>query len=145
LSSMGNKKNQSLQDCSILVLEDEQLLLLAIQKKLRLNGFDVVTARTVNQGMEYLQEIGDFDVLWLDHYLIGPKNGLDFVFELKKKGSIWKDIPIFVISNTAGPNEVEEYLKLGIIRHYVKAEWKLQDIIDDIRRYLSFKKLSCFH
>ena len=79
------------------------------------------------------------DAIWLDHYLFGKGNGLDFVTTIKQEGSKWKNIPVFVVSNTATPEKVNSYLRLGVNKYYTKADHKLADIIGDIQEYLESK------
>jgi DNA-binding response OmpR family regulator len=73
---------------TILVIEDERPLVKAIEAKLEKSGFDVVTARTVKQGLAYIDEIDSIDAVWLDHYLLGEETGLDFVAEMKRRGCV---------------------------------------------------------
>lgn len=121
---------------NILVIEDERPLVKIIEAKLEKQGFNVITARTVDQGFEYLKEIGNIDAIWLDHYLPGEKNGLDFVVELKSKNSKWRKIPIFIVSNTASSSNVKSYLRLGVTKYCVKAEHRLDEISSDIKNFL---------
>jgi DNA-binding NtrC family response regulator len=121
---------------TILVVEDERPLLEAIKIKLEKNGFEVVTARSVEQARNHLQDIKNVDTIWLDHYLLGKENGLDFVIMCKKKNSWCKKIPIFVVSNTASADKMRSYLKLGINKYYVKAEKRLDAIIKEIKNDL---------
>lgn len=120
----------------ILVLEDEVPLLNAIKKKLETEGCTVVTARSVEQGMEYLEELDHIDAIWLDHYLLGKESGLDFVNKIKTDNSIWKKIPIFVVSNTASQDKVNQYLRLGVDKYYIKAEHRLEKIVEDMKESL---------
>ena len=126
-----SKKNRT-----ILVIEDERPLIKVIEAKLEKVGFDVVTARTVDQGLHYLKEVNDVDAIWLDHYLPGEKTGLDFVAKLKNRNSKWKKLPIFVISNTASNSNVTSYLRLGVSKYCVKAEHRLGEITKDIKSFL---------
>jgi len=121
---------------TILVIEDERPLIQAIQTKLESNGYVVVTARTVDQGMDYLKNIEKIDAIWLDHYLPGEKTGLDFVAELKATGSKWKKLPIFIVSNTASSGNVRSYMRLGVSKYCVKAEHRLDQIIKDLTEFL---------
>ena len=125
---------------TILVVEDEMPLLEVIKKKLQLNDYSVITARSVDQDFEYLKEVGDVDVIWLDHYLLGKKSGLDFTAELKKTGSPWKHIPIIVVGNSAGPFEIRKYYALGVVHYYLKAETRLEQIVRDINTLLGKDK-----
>ncbi len=124
----------------ILVVEDERPLVRVIETKLIKSGFDVVTARTVDQGLDYMKEIGDVDAVWLDHYLIGDKTGINFVEEVKKPESKWRKIPIFVVSNTASNSNVQTYKNLGVDCYSVKADHKLCQITEDLKKLLEHPK-----
>ena len=124
---------------TILVLEDERPLLEAIKKKLEISGFAVLSARSVEQAIEYLKDVGDIAVIWLDHYLLGKENGLDFVTRMKGNEE-WKKIPIFVVSNTASPDKMTSYIELGVDKYYTKADYRLDQIIADIQISLQESK-----
>ena len=117
---------------TILVVEDEELLINAIRKKLEVYGYDIVSARSVIQAVGYLEDLEKIDLVWLDHYLLGAENGLDLVVKMKAENSKWKEIPIFVVSNTATHDKVKGYLHLGVEKFYVKSDYKLDEIINDI-------------
>jgi DNA-binding response OmpR family regulator len=125
----------------ILVVEDEMPLLRAVQAKLERSDFDVVTARTVEQALEYLDdEDVQIDAVWLDHYLLGKQSGIELVAKCKEEGSRSANIPIFLISNTASRDKVQTYLKLGVNNYYVKAQVRLDAIISDIKKELGLEK-----
>ena len=117
---------------TILVVEDEEILISAVKKKLELGNFNVVSARSVEQAINYLEEIEKIDLVWVDHYLLGKENGLDLVIKMKAENSKWKKIPIFVISNTATHDKVQSYIQLGVEKYFVKSNYKLDEIIKDI-------------
>ena len=120
----------------ILVVEDERPLANAIKAKLEKSGFAVITARTVEQALNYLEDLERVDVIWLDHYLLGKEDGLDFVTKIKSQDGKWKKIPIFVVSNTASPAKVQSYILLGISKYYIKAEHRLDEIVSGIKSFL---------
>jgi len=122
-------------DKKVLVMEDEQPLIEAISAKLKISGFQTVSARSVQQGINLLEDGVAIDVIWLDHYLFGKEDGLDFVDQIKKSEK-WKSIPIFVVSNTASPDKIKNYMHLGVDKYYVKAEHRLDEIIDEIKKVL---------
>jgi len=123
-------------DKKVLIMEDEQPLIEAISAKLKISGFQTVTARSVEQGINLLRDGVAVDVIWLDHYLFGKEDGLDFVDQIKKSEK-WKSIPIFVVSNTASPDKIRTYMHLGVDKYYVKAEHRLDEIIDEIKKVLA--------
>lgn len=127
---MEEKKNSK-----ILLVEDEQSLIEAIREKLETNGFEVLSAKTVEQGLNYLKENDDIRAVWLDHYLIGEKTGLDFISNLRADEK-YKDLSVFVVTNTGGDDKRESYLHMGAESYYIKSNHKLSEIISDIKERL---------
>lgn len=124
---------------TILVVEDEKPLLTAIKSKLEKNGFQVETAKKVDEALAKLEELERVDVIWLDHYLLGHKSGLDLIVKLKSEEK-WKTIPVFVVSNTASADKVRSYINLGVDKYYTKADYRLDRIIGDIVHNLEEKE-----
>jgi len=115
----------------VMVIEDEDLLLQAISKKLKISNFDVVSCTQGKQALDYLASIEKKpDVIWLDYYL-GDMNGLEFMEEVKKN-PLWKDIPVMIVSNSAGDEKVHNMLALGAKKYILKADERLEDIIKEI-------------
>lgn len=125
---------------NVLVVEDEKPLQEVIKSKIEKCGCTVVTARKVEQALDYLEQGMKIDVIWLDHYLLGKDTGLDLVSKLKSDGSKWKNIPVFVVSNTASEDKIKCYLELGITKYYTKADYKLEEILADIKKHLEEEK-----
>lgn len=153
--------NKKLQGKTVLVLEDERPLLDAINAKLENNGFQVITARSVEQtfnanleksaqgimtvakiqqALDYLESLERVDAIWLDHHLFGKEDGLDFVKKFKANGGRWNKIPIFVVSNAASPKTVRSYMDAGVSKYYVKSDHRLDEIIEDIKSFLENPK-----
>lgn len=116
---------------TILVLEDERQLAKAVRDAFSERGFEPIIVSTVDEGLQQLENLGHVDVIWLDHYLLGTENGLDFVVQLKNH-SEWKNIPIFVVSNTASTTNIRSYIQLGVSNYYTKADYDISQIINDI-------------
>ena len=121
---------------NVLIVEDEPALAEIIKIKFEKEGFIAVTVRTVLRALSYLEETDRVDAIWLDHYLLGKDNGLDFIVKLRGHDGKWERIPIFVVSNTADSEKKQAYLGLGVKKYYVKAEHTLDGIVDDIRAFL---------
>ena len=147
---------------SILVIEDERALLDVVNARLEKKGFAVLTARSVDevfnatldqnglgiisansiqQALDYLEDLENIDAIWLDHNLLGKENGIDFVKKLKANGGTWKNIPIFVVSNTEKSGTIQSYVDLGVSKYYIKSNHKLDEIIADINEALDSPKL----
>ena len=126
----------SKQNPTIMVVEDEVLLLQAITKKLKLTGLDVLSCSSGQQAVDYLDSIEELpDAVWLDYYL-KDMNGLAFMQQLKANPK-WENIPVLVVSNSASPEKVNTMLGLGAKKYILKAEYRLDQIIDMIRDFIS--------
>ncbi|HSD56308.1 MAG TPA: response regulator [Candidatus Saccharimonadales bacterium] len=121
---------------TIMVVEDETLLLQAITKKLKLSGMDVLSCASGQQAVDYLNSLDEMpDAVWLDYYL-KDMNGLAFMQELKQNPK-WADIPVLVVSNSASPDKVSNMLGLGAKKYILKAEYRLDEIIGMIRDFIN--------
>lgn len=119
---------------TILVIEDENLLLQAITKKLTLSGLNPVSCTSGEQAIDYLKNLIELpDVIWLDYHLKGM-DGLTFLKEIKAN-SKWKNIPVVVISNSASPDKVHNMLALGANKYLLKAEYRLDQIIETVKEF----------
>jgi DNA-binding response OmpR family regulator len=118
----------------ILVIEDELPLMEAIKARLEKNNYEVLTARSVEQAFNHLRDVPNIDLIWLDHYLLGKENGLDFLAKCKAESGRCSELPIFVVSNTASEENLQTYMHLGATKYYVKSDKRLDGIIEDINR-----------
>ena len=125
-------------DPTIMVVEDENLLLQAITKKLKLSNIDVLSCSSGQQAIDYLDSLDELpDAIWLDYYL-KDMNGLAFMQHLKSDEK-WADIPVLVVSNSASPDKVNNMLGLGAKKYILKAEYRLDEIITMIREFIAEK------
>ena len=123
------------QSTSIMVVEDETLLLQAITRKLKLSGLDVVSCASGQQAISYLNDLEELpSAIWLDYYL-KDMNGLAFMQSLKENPK-WQNIPVVVVSNSASPEKVHNMLALGAKKYILKAEYRLDEIIAIIQELI---------
>ena len=121
---------------TIMVVEDETLLLEAITKKLKILGIDVVSCTSGTQAIDYLKNMPELpDAVWLDYYL-KDMDGIIFMDTLKKDPK-WAAIPVFVVSNSASPEKVHNMLALGAKKYLLKAEYRLDEIVDIIKKFIA--------
>lgn len=121
---------------TVLLVEDDASLINAVRIKLKKSGFEVISAKTAVDALKCIRGATPIDVIWLDHYLLGPGTGLE-VLEETKSSSEYKHIPAFIVSNTASPEKRRAYLRLGATQFYIKAENRLEEIIADIQDCLT--------
>lgn len=124
----------------VLILEDENLILQAISRKLDGAGFDTVSCTSAKQALDYLENMRELpDVIWLDYYL-GDMNGLEFMRQLKKKEKLAK-IPVVVVSNSASDEKKSAMLGLGAKKYLLKAQHRLEDIIEMLKDIVEKKEV----
>ncbi len=80
---------------SVLVVEDEALLLFTIADDLRAAGFDVLEATSATAALQLLQREGGVDVLFTDVDMPGPINGLGLAEAVRRD---WPAARIIVTS-----------------------------------------------
>lgn len=120
----------------IMVIEDETLLLDAISKKLAVAGFETISCFTAEQALEKLKDPALIpSLIWLDYYLEGM-DGLQFMHQLKQNPSL-VNLPVIVVSNSANDEKVHSMLALGVKKYFLKADYRLEDIVQAIRDILS--------
>lgn len=111
----------------ILLVEDEEVLLNLLAKKLSNEGYDVYTAIDGQEGLEKMKEIKP-DLILLD-ILMPRKNGFEVMEEMNQDPEL-KKIPIIIISNSGQPVELERAKALGAKGCLVKTEFDPQEVID---------------
>ncbi len=122
---------------NVLVVEDDKSLTNAVKIKLNKNGFAVAAASTLDDALKHIYtDPVPIDAMWLDHYLLGTGTGLD-ILEKTRSSDQYKHIPAFIVSNTAEAQKQQAYSQLGAVHFYVKAEHRLDEIINDIRECLA--------
>lgn len=129
----------SKQNPKVMVVEDEELLLKAISKKLELNGINVLPFSGGQQAIDYLNTSEELpDAIWLDYYL-KDINGLEFMHRIKENPK-WANITVIVVSNSASAEKVDNMLALGAAKYLLKAQYRLDQIIDIIKEYIGEKE-----
>jgi len=117
----------------ILIVEDEEILINLLQRKLTNEGYEVSLARDGEEGLKVMKEIQP-DLLLLD--IVMPKMGGFEVMEKMGRDSELKKIPVIVISNSGQPVEIDRAQELGAKDWLVKAEFDPQEVIDKITKQI---------
>jgi len=117
----------------ILIVEDEEILIDLLQRKLTNEGYEILVARDGEEGLKIMQEINP-DLVLLD--IVMPKMGGFEVMEEMAKDSELKKIPIIVISNSGQPVEIDRAQELGAKDWLIKAEFDPQEVLDKVAKQI---------
>lgn len=121
---MGNK---------ILLIEDEELMVELLNRKLTQEGYEVSVARDGEEGLKMMKEQKP-ELVLLD--IVMPRLGGFEVMEKMTKDNDLKDIPVIVISNSGQPVEIDRARKLGAKDWLIKTEFNPQEVIEKVKKQL---------
>lgn len=117
----------------VLLVEDEQILLELLDKKLRGQGYDVSLASDGEEGLRLARQVIP-DIIILD--ILMPKmDGFAMMTELQKDENL-KKIPIIIVSNSGQTVELSRARQLGAKDWLVKTEFDPQEVIEKIKKQI---------
>jgi len=122
----------------ILLIEDEEIMVDLLQKKLTVEGYEISVARDGKEGLEKmkddLQAGNPPDLVLLD--IIMPKMGGFEVMEEMQKDKELEKIPVIVVSNSGQPVEIDKAQALGAKDWLIKTEFDPQEVIDKVKKQI---------
>ena len=117
----------------ILLVDDDRGLLIPLAEQLRLDGFEVTTARDGDEALRRL------DTAWPDLLIIDlmmPRmDGLTLAKTLKGDPNVG-NIPLVMLTAKSGPMDMITGINAGA-RHYVTKPFKAADLIDKVKKALN--------
>lgn len=124
---------------TVLLVDDEKLVLRSLEKTLLRAGFDVVTAVSCRTGSEtFAQNAGRVDIAILDLNMPGfdelPKAGagLDLLSDLKKQR---QDLPVVILTAYDEVNKAKDAVAGGASAFFVKG--REQGLVQLIQKILN--------
>ncbi|OHA46946.1 MAG: hypothetical protein A3A80_00890 [Candidatus Terrybacteria bacterium RIFCSPLOWO2_01_FULL_44_24] len=121
----------------VLIIEDELGLLNAVRIKLAKENFPVLACTTAENAEEIMKDTQPA-LIWLDLFLPGM-SGLEFLRKIRNDKK-WEKLPVIVVSNSGSPEKIRESRELGVDTYFVKADWRLEEIIEVVRTILLSQK-----
>jgi len=113
----------------ILLIEDEEILIGLLQRKLTESGYLVFLARNGEEGLKLMRE-NPPDVVLLD--IIMPKMGGFEVLEKMSKEDSLKNIPVIIVSNSGQPVELDKAKRLGAKDWLIKTEFDPEEVLEKV-------------
>ena len=118
----------------ILIVEDDEVLSRMYQKKITLEGYQVVAAYSGEEGLEKVVQENP-DLILLDIMMPGI-DGFEVIKRMRADSTL-KDIPIIILTNL-GTSDVfiDEARMLGVKNYLVKYKTSTNDVIEKIKEEL---------
>lgn len=113
----------------ILIVEDEEIMIDLLQRKLTREGYEVSVTRDGDEGLKAMREVKP-DLILLD--IIMPRMGGFEVMEEMSRDPELRQIPIIVVSNSGQPVELDNAQKLGAKDWLIKTEFDPQEVIEKV-------------
>jgi DNA-binding response OmpR family regulator len=117
----------------ILFIEDESALQKTFGEILKQEGFKVISALDGESGLD-LAKTEKPDLILLD-LILPKKDGFEVLKELKENEKT-KEIPVIVLTNLEGIDDVDRALQLGATTYLVKAQYTLEEVIEKVKKTL---------
>lgn len=118
---------------TILFIEDEPTLQKTVGQVLEEEGYEIKSALDGEIGLALAKRERP-DLILLD-LILPKKDGFEVLKDLKKDEAV-KNIPVIVLTNLEGANEVERALELGATTYLVKVNYELEEVVRKIKDIL---------
>lgn len=115
---------------TVLIIEDEEMLVTYLSRALEHAGFRVLAAGDAAHGFEVAEENLP-DLILLDILLPGGR-GEELLGRLKESPKTEK-IPTVVISNLADEETITRCKNLGCVEYLVKADYRLDQLVEKVK------------
>lgn len=115
---------------TILLIEDEANLQKLISQQLEQAGFKCLLALNGEIGLQKALEFKP-ELILLD-LILPKKDGFEVLKELKANQTT-KNIPVIVLTNLESTPDIQKALALGATTYLVKANYKLEEIVEKIK------------
>lgn len=117
----------------VFIIEDDAFLLKAYQIKFEKEGIEVEVATDGKEAIGMLKNT-PASVVMLDLMLPGA-SGFEVLAAIRKDAK-WKDVPVVILSNLGQSQDVEKAKGLGVTDYIIKANTRINDIVDKIKKLL---------
>ena len=118
---------------TILIIEDETALARVLTDRLGEAGYDVVTAKDGEDGLEKALEKHP-DLILLDILL--PKFDGQELLKRLRKDKWGKNARVILATNVGTIESINESMAAGVTDYFVKSETSLDDIVDIVKNKL---------
>ena len=122
----------------ILFIEDEMRLHKNFEELFKTENLELISSYDGESGLRLAEETTP-DLILLDLILPG-KNGFDVLKEIKNNPRL-TNIPVILLTNVGGAQDIEKALSLGAHAYLEKASCSLDDILEKIKETLKKDEL----
>lgn len=123
-----------MQDKKVLSIEDDAFLSSIISSKLIENGFSVITANTGADGIAKAK--AELPKVILLDLMLPDMGGFDILQAIKSEPTT-ANIPVIILSNLGGREEIEKSVQLGADSYLIKSNVLPQEVAEMVEQRIS--------
>ncbi len=127
-----------LKPVSVMLLDDERLLLDLYEKGLKDAGYDTTSFTSPTHAIEALKEGAAPDIILFDINM-GDMSGFDFIETVKKETLAPKSIMV-ALTNESKEEDTKRIMDLGASGHFVKSQLSPTDLVAAVKGVMMEKK-----
>ena len=130
-------ERMSVQDSTkktIVVIEDDPFYSTIFEKKLTLEGYNIIHAPDGEQGLKAIREKKP-DLILLD-MIMPVKDGMETLKDLRADPAL-KDSKVIVLSNLGQESDIQMTKEYNALDYIVKSNMSIQEMVEKVRKYLS--------
>ncbi len=116
---------------TVLIIEDDNFLQGLEAKKLKKEGYEVLTASNAVEAFKVLDAKQKIHLILLD-ILLPDVDGFG-ILEKIRKDDVMSKIPVIIFSNLSEEKDIEKATKLGISEFMVKSNFTLDELAEKIK------------
>lgn len=120
----------------VLLVEDDQLIQRMYEKIFTFEKFDVEMASDGEEGLEKARAMQPKPTIILLDVMMPKMNGMQVLERLKLDPEL-KAIPVVMLSNLAGENDIETALSKGAVKYIIKSEYDPKQISDMVKEIVA--------
>jgi CheY-like chemotaxis protein len=116
---------------TVLTIEDDNFLQGLEAKKLKKEGYDVLTASNSVEAYKAIEGNTKIDMILLD--LLLPEIDGFMILKRIREDEKFKNTPVIIFSNLSEEKDIEKAQKLGISEFMVKSNFTLDELAEKIK------------
>lgn len=120
----------------VLIAEDDPLISRMYERVFTFEGFEVEMARDGQEGLDKLMKMDPLPTMILLDVMMPRKSGIDVLREIKANPKT-KNIPVVVLTNLSGSQDVEKAISMGAVKFMVKSQNRPKQIVREIKEILA--------
>lgn len=117
----------------IVIVEDEEALARVLKEKFEGEEFEVELAMDGSVALAVIQKMRP-DLVLLD-LMLPKRDGIDVLKDIKADRDL-ENLPVIVLSNLDGDEDIKQAIALGVKDYFVKSQHPIKEVVEKVKDFL---------